>query len=167
MGRFGMFALLLSFLCFSCGSNDDSPEIEELTNRGNVKFVMGDVEKSYTKGNSYISTRENILLSFGNSSDELVTFRIPLVEGADLPKTFDENHKGGIISGGYKSGEDTYIATNGINGIGRTGSFSVTVTSFADGKISGTFTMTAKKAKSEDAVSIKKGVFEDVKKLPD
>ncbi|BDD09455.1 hypothetical protein FUAX_18870 [Fulvitalea axinellae] len=156
----GLFVVMLFVSLFACSSKDS---VDEITQRGTVEFKLNGTSKKFTKANSYVISGESILLTFGNDKREIVTFRIPEVKEKDLPATFDMNHKGNVLSAGYAAGNDVYLATNGINGIGKIGDFSITVTAYGNKKISGKFSLKAKHSENTSTVTITDGNFTDVR----
>lgn len=148
--------LLLTYSC----SKDDNNDL--VLKRGKASFKLNNVEKTFTKQNSFNSG----VLGLGDQTIERISLFFPKpTETTEFPITFNMDKKG-IITAAYIINEKTYRATNGVNGIGKKGNIEITVTSYKNSKISGTFKLTlVNKDDSSDSVVITEGVFKDIPSL--
>ena len=147
-----LFSLTLSFTLFSaCGDDDVIPS------RGTVSFTIDGVSKSFSTLNSFTidDTEKTVALALADIEDELVFFSFPAP--TSFPATLNRND----LVDGYLKGEDSYLAAYE--------SVALTVTSYTNEVMTGTFSMTAYLVDNDlaviDSVAITNGVFENIPSL--
>lgn len=136
---------------------DETSPSNNISTRGNVTFKIDGNNKSF----SYASSYNSGLLSLGDSENEFITFFFP--EPSVFPTTYNMNSEDMIIAA-YSLNDNEFSATNGILGLGKKGSLSITITNYQDTKISGTFEFTGLNENNEEVI-ITEGIFTDIPDL--
>ena len=152
---------ILSLLSWTFHSCSDDAVVGGITlNRGSVNFSLDGQSKNFTLLNSYTIDNEDstVLLAFGNTEDEILTF------GFTTPISFPATLSGEDLSAAYVLGDDSYIASN--SELLDAGSVALTVTSYENEVMTGTFSMTAilitDDTSAADSVIITNGIFENI-----
>ena len=150
---------LLSLTFYSC--SDDDAVVDGITlDRGSVTFTLDGASKNFTLLNSFTidDTDTTVLLGFGDSEDEILSF------GFTTPTSFPATPSGDNLGGGYIIGDDYYLASN--SEIFQAGSVALTVTSYTNEVMTGTFSMTAilfaEDGSTADSVAITDGIFTNI-----
>ena len=129
-------------------------------NWGSINFSVNGESKNFTLLNPYTIDNEDstVLLAFGNMEDEILTF------GFTTPISFPATLSGEDLSAAYVLGDDSYIASN--SELLDAGSVALTVTSYENEVMTGTFSMTAilitDDTSAADSVIITNGIFENI-----
>jgi hypothetical protein len=130
-------------------------------NRGKATFKINNAVKDFTQLNSF----NNGVLTLGNTKEEVISLYFP-VPTTSLPITYNTQTSGSLISAAYIFNAKDYISTNGIIPAASIGSLEIIITTYANSKISGTFSFTGiNKDNATKKIIITEGVFTDIPDL--